>query len=59
MALSDEALTNNICKRLTKKGFKVDGDHSKQREFIEAIAEGVIEELKAKAEIDGATGRVE
>ena len=59
MALSDKELTDNICNRLTKKGFRVDGEFSRQRGFIEAIAEGIIEELKSKGEVDGEKGRIE
>lgn len=51
MALLDQAATDNICRRLEAKGFKVDGEFSRQREFIEAIAEGLIEEIQTKAKV--------
>ncbi|MDC5753608.1 hypothetical protein [Vibrio europaeus] len=49
MALSDQAMTDNICQRLEGKGFKVDGEFSRQRDFVAAIAEAVVEEIQSKA----------
>ncbi len=51
MALDVQALVDNACTRLEGKGFKVDGEFSRQREFIEAVAEAFVEEIQTKAKV--------
>ncbi len=51
MALNSSKTTDNAVDKLQAAGFIVDGQFSKQREFVQAIVEAVIEDIKADAEV--------
>lgn len=51
MALSESSLTSKICANLTANGFVIDNEHSRQREFVAAIAKAVVDEIQANAQV--------
>lgn len=51
MALDSDKTTENALTKLTAAGFVVDGQFSKQREFVQAIVKAVYEDIKADAEV--------
>lgn len=52
MALDSSKTTDKAVAKLQAAGFIVDGQFSKQREFVQAIVEAVIEDIKADAEVE-------
>ncbi|HCE2240646.1 TPA: hypothetical protein ACGUMO_002834 [Vibrio vulnificus] len=51
MALDSSKTTDNAVAKLKAAGFIVDGQFSMQREFVQAIVEAVIEDMKGDAEV--------
>ncbi|EPB6719810.1 MULTISPECIES: hypothetical protein [Vibrio] len=51
MALDSSKTTEKAIAKLKGVGFVVDGEFSRQREFVQAIVEAVIEDLKGDAEV--------
>lgn len=51
MALDSDKTTDKALTKLQEAGFVVDGEFSKQREFVQAIVEAVIEDIKDDAEV--------
>ncbi|AGB11040.1 TPA: hypothetical protein ACPVYA_004270 [Vibrio parahaemolyticus] len=51
MALDSDKTTDKALTKLQAAGFVVDGEFSKQREFVQAIVEAVIEDIQADAEV--------
>ena len=49
MPMIESAVIANAKNKLKAKGFVLDNEHSKQAEFIEAIVEAVIEEIRTNA----------
>ncbi|TMX64550.1 hypothetical protein [Vibrio rotiferianus] len=56
MALDSKKTTDRAVKKLEGFGFIVDGKFSRQREFIQAIVEAVIEDVKGDAEVNVTSG---
>ena len=52
MALDSNKTTEKALAKLKAAGFVVDGEFSKQREFVQAIVEAVIEDIKADATVE-------
>lgn len=59
MALDSSKTTDKAVAKLKAAGFIVDGQYSKQREFVQAIVEAVIEDMKADAEVTVTSGSSE
>lgn len=51
MTLVASVLVGKMKSKLSAKGFVLDNEHSKQTEFLEAIAEAVVEEIQANAKV--------
>lgn len=51
MALDSDKTTENALTKLRGAGFVVDGEFSRQREFVQAIVEAVIEDIKSDAKV--------
>ncbi|MBY8231791.1 hypothetical protein ACOSZP_14110 [Vibrio fluvialis] len=56
MALDSSKTTDKAIAKLQAAGFVVDGEFSRQREFVQAIVEAVIEDIKADAEVNVESG---
>ncbi|MUK91581.1 hypothetical protein GNP80_03835 [Aliivibrio fischeri] len=52
MALDSNKTTNKVLEKLQAAGFVVDGQFSKQKPFVQAIVEAVIEDIKADAVVE-------
>ncbi|MEZ8791427.1 hypothetical protein AB6D86_06035 [Vibrio splendidus] len=51
MALDSDKTTEKALTKLQGAGFVVDGEFSRQRDFVKAIVEAVMEDIKADAEV--------
>lgn len=51
MALDSNKTTDKALAKLQAAGFEINGEFSKQREFVQAIVEAVIEDIKSDAEV--------
>ncbi|MBY8072929.1 hypothetical protein KW488_10190, partial [Vibrio fluvialis] len=51
-ALDSSKTTDKAIAKLQAAGFVVDGEFARQREFVQAIVEAVIEDLKGDAEVE-------
>ncbi|WP_153448733.1 hypothetical protein [Vibrio algicola] len=49
MALSKTGLKQRILTELTAKGFTVSGEHSRNADYAEAIANAIVDEIQANA----------
>jgi hypothetical protein len=56
MALDKSTLEGLIVSKLSAAGFKVDGDHSKNRVMAKAVAEAVVEHIQANAKANVSSG---
>lgn len=56
MALDSSKTTEKAIAKLKGAGFVVDGEFSRQQEFVKAIVEAVIEDIKADAEVSISSG---
>ncbi|ELI1830352.1 hypothetical protein RQV58_002725 [Vibrio fluvialis] len=56
MALDSNKTTEKAIAKLKGAGFVVDGEFSRQQEFVKAIVEAVIEDIKADAEVSISSG---
>jgi len=53
MALDSNKITQKAIKKLQAAGFIVDGEFSKQRYFVQAIIEALVEDIEADTEVKG------